>query len=447
MSKARISREPSVETNAVAETVKPPFFDWLLEKVVFLAVCFTPFQLALTIKLGDSPLKISEILILLSILIFPLSTWVSRKPKGQAIIALFSIIFLISAIYNYIVTDTTLEKIAHGFTRSQTGDILFYTFFTIFALISWKIIGSLDRSTIEKALIIASWLCIIAVLFQAVGVATGNQSLVEALGFESQGRVEDRLVSTRNGPFKEGQHLGFYAGSLLIICFYKKRWLACLGLSYCIYYSQSTTAILGILAALAVVIALRLNVYTLFAISISSVATFIGFISSSALREFVYIQLAKLGIPSVGGLGERYTVSLDVRSVKTDIGWQIMGDHPILGVGPGRYSIWFFDYPDSLKMPYYYFRATHRAIAENIYAQIAAEVGLIGFIVFLIFLLYLLIRNLSEKNTGLLALSAFAFIGISTQSMLTFLPIWTIFALLASSEYGNYQKESRRVDA
>ncbi|MDY3049553.1 MAG: O-antigen ligase family protein [Rothia sp. (in: high G+C Gram-positive bacteria)] len=418
---------------AAQAATKETWVDRRLEQLVFLAICFTPFQLALTLNLGGSPLKISELLLGLAIALFPFSSWVKRRPAGQLPLLLFSLVFIVSALIHYVGTATSLPLLARGYTRSQTGDIIFYTVFTLFALLAWKVLASLERAKIERALIIASWLCIGAVLFQALGVASGNLGLVEALGFESQGRVEDRLVSTRNGPFKEGQHLGFFTGSLLILALYRRRFFTALGLLACIFYSQSTTAILGLGLALLLVLILRASVSTVSLFLGSLLVLFLSFAFITPFRDFVYLQLEKLGFSTAANLGERYTVSLDVRSLKSEIGFEIMQDFPLLGVGPGRYSIYFFDYPQSFDMPYYYFRDNHRAIAENIYAQVAAEFGLFGFAFFLLFLLALAWQAFKSRQAGLLGFAAFVLFGISTQSTLTFLPIWVFFALLASS--------------
>lgn len=403
----------------------------LVERLALIAICFSPFQLALTLKLGESPLKVSEILLVVAMVIYPFTGWVRRKSRGQALLGLFLIIFVLSTFSAVMNFARESDMIALGYTRSQFADIIFYFLFTIFSLYAWKIVSSLDRGKIEKALIVAAWLCILAVLFQQIGIATGNNNLVSSLGFETEGRVDDKVVTTRNGPFKEGQHLGFYSGFLLIICFYKKRWLACLGLIYCVYYSESTTATVGIVAALLILLVLNINVYTIATTLGVSLSALIAFMTVPRFNSFITYQLSKLGFGDAIQVSSNL-VSLNMRQLKTEIGWNIMRDNPFLGVGPGRYSIWFFHDPLSAEAPGYYFRSNHRAIAENIYAQVGAETGLFGIILFAAFLAYLFYTAMRMKEISLVAATVFVAIGISTQSMLTFLPVWLALAYLAS---------------
>lgn len=404
----------------------------LIEKLVFLAVCFFPFQVALTIKLGDLPLKISEILLIVSFILLPFSGWFFRRSRGQGVLLCFAFVFIVSFFAAFLAMRMSIIDFARGFDRSQSADIVFYFAFTVFSLMAWKTISGIERGKFEKALLIAGWLTVLAVLFQYVGVSTGNQSLIESFGFESEGRVENRTVSTRNGPFKEGQHLGFVAGALLLVAIGRKKVLLSFGLLFCIYYSQSTTAILGIFAALFILIIFNLNFATIIGLLTAGAALIVGFIFNPAVREYFVYQLSKLGLAS-SDQGDT-TISMDVRGIKADIGWDIMLDHPILGVGPGRYSIWFFDYPQTAQLPKYYFHSDHRAIAENIYAQVGAEVGLTGLILFIFFLLLLLVKALARKEILVATVCSFIIIGLTTQSTLTFLPIWALLAYVASEK-------------
>lgn len=422
-----------------ASTVGVGTVDSVIEKILFFAIAFFPFQMALTIKIGGSPLKISEILLILAFSLTPFSNWFFRKSRGQNIIFVFAFLFILTTSLAYIKLGSSILGFARGFERSQSADIVFYFIFTIFSLLSWKVLSGLDRNKFEKALILAGWLTVVAVLFQYVGVSTGNQALIESFGFESEGRVENRDVSTRNGPFKEGQHLGFVAGALLLVAVGHKKILLSIGLIFSIYYSQSTTAILGIIAALLIVIMFNLNFATIIGLLAGSAGLLVGFVLNHSIREFFIYQLSKLGLAE-SSQGDT-TVSMDIRGIKADIGWDIMLDNPLLGVGPGRYSIWFFDYPQTTMLPKYYFHSDHRAIAENIYAQVGAEVGLTGLILFILFILVLLLNSISKGEVLISTVVAFIAIGLTTQSTFTFLPIWALLAYTASEYRGIVNNE------
>ena len=151
---------------------------------------------------------------------------------------------------------------------------------------------------------------------------------------------------------------------------------------------------------------------------------------SGALRLFTRLQLAKLGYGDAQVLGRDAGRSWQIREEKTRIGIEMLGDHFFIGVGPGRYGHFFFDYAKSPPIPEYYFRQNHRAIAENAYLHLGAENGIFALGLFLVVLVLIAVR-LGQANPADLGAIACVSVGLVTQSSWTFIPIWTILAYLA----------------
>lgn len=414
------------------DTINDSFLDKVCKICVVISVAFVPFQSALTFNISGNPFKISEIFLLIAILVYPFTHYMRRKTVGQAIIGVFLVIILASATINLLFPGQETRGKLYGFSLSPESDLIFYTVFSVFSITAWKIVSVIGRENIIRGLLIAGTLCFIATFLQYISVSTGQTGIIEALGFSIEGRGSGS-VSTRNGPFVEGQHLGFFAGAIFIIAVAKRKWILAAGLLWTIYYSQSTTAVLGILLVFIVLLIIYLNIYTLIMLLASATAAYLSFVFSETFRNYVFFQLSKLGFPVAGEMSGN-TVSLNLRNLKSEIGFNIMANNPVLGVGPGRYSIYY--YYDSLaaNSPTYYFHSDHRAIAENVYAQIGAELGIIGLLVFISLLIYIFMVALKNKNILGASLVVFVGVGISTQSMMTFLPIWVLLAATTQLE-------------
>jgi O-antigen ligase len=406
-----------------------------MKRFLFLAICLSPLQYAFTLSVGGSPLKLSEMAILLACLCLPFIRWSRLRGPGTLPMALLAFLVFLSSVFNLLREDFNRGGVLRGFTREPQDDLMFYAALGIFTLIAWKMMSTMDRGRIEKAVVLATWVCATATLTQILGIVSGSYGLLEALGFESEGSAENFFlpVSTRNGPFLEGQQLGFFCGFALLVCVYRRAWLAAIAAFLCILYSQSTTAVVGVAVAILAVLLFRFNLKVVFFLLVAGGAAGIALAMSERLQGFVAQQFAKLGLFGVSGDFGGATQSLSIRGTKTNIAWDMMLDHPMAGVGPGRYSVEAFSYPEANNLPDYYFRSDHRTIAENLYAQIGSELGLLALLAFCLFLVILLRRVLKQRDAGLLAVLAYAAAAIWTQSSWTFLPIWVAFALLASS--------------
>ncbi|WP_038467422.1 O-antigen ligase [Arthrobacter sp. PAMC 25486] len=272
-------------------------------------------------------------------------------------------------------------------------------------------------------------------MFQLVMVELGQNALLHAVNFATEGTGNSLFsgdAGTRSGPFLEGQHLGFFAGALAIVCLGRKAWF---GMVWCLWaslYSQSTTALIGLVVAAGIAIVFRLSFRAIMATGVGTIAAAFAVQVFPAAREFTTFQLAKLGLFGFDNNYDFATLSMDLRDVKTTIAFQMMGDYPATGVGPGRFGAYFFDYPLSNELPNYYYTSDHRAIAENAYAQVAAESGVIMLGLLVILLAVLFWRN-QTAHVSVFALVGYIGVGILTQSSWTFIPIWVLIAYASTA--------------
>jgi hypothetical protein len=331
-----------------------------------------------------------------------------------------------------------------GVSRSSRVDFVLYLGYGIFALASWIVLRSTRRELFVGVLVQSLWLCALAVVAQILARFFPPMAQpLSNLGFamDRWGSSFDGVSLLRNGPFLEGQHLGFYAGGLLVLALFSKRYVSATIAAFCALYSMSTTAFLAVAVAVLVTILAKPTRALLIATGGAAAVLALLVAGVRPLRETFLFQLAKLNL---FGLGDpTRTVSLGVRSAKTEIGWRMMWDHP-LGVGPGRFGIHFHDYVDEYSVFSSYIRdGDGRAIAENVYVQVGSELGVLGFVSLLVLLTALLCVTWA-RNRATFALIVFVSVGIATQSSWTFLPIWVFLAAGASTALSVSQGLSSR---
>jgi len=405
----------------------------LYARLTVAAIALSPFQYALTLRTGF-PLKICEVLIVLAAAAFLVIPRRLRGPRDSSNILVGVLLAAvgISAVINLAVPPALSD--APGFGRSVTVDLLLYVGYAALVGIAWFMMRTLPSDVFGRALVVAVWLCGAATLFQSLMMTLGYPQVIESLGFTSplSGRTEGD-ETLRSGPFLEGQHLGFFAGAALLVCLHRRAWVGAAIAVGMALYSESTTSIVGLVVGAVLAIVARPNGKAL--VSLAAIPIGLGVIVAlyRPFREWVLFQGAKLGIV-VGDEYSRYiTLSRDIRGMKTEIGWRILAEHPVIGVGSGRYGIAFHEFSDQYALPGYYYDGSVRAIAENAYAQVAAEQGLLGLGAFLALIGFLILRNLKRKpyQATLVALAGFVAMAISTQSSWTFIPIWVFLAYLA----------------
>lgn len=410
----------------------------LASKTALWGILALPFQQALTVDVGF-PIKISEILFAVAIAAKILEfirgrhqyslRRIIRDPTVIAV-GLIAITLTASAIVAAVSADLT-EAIP-GVSRSAYIDLALYVAYGAFALSAWLVLRDINHHLFVNILVLSLWLCGAAVVLQMVArMFTPLSPLLTSMGFamDRWGANIGGTTFLRNGPFLEGQHLGFYAGGLIVLTLFAGRYISAAVAIACAIYSMSTTAFIAVALTLLITIISKPSKKLLLAAASGIIAAGVLISSVPPLRDAFLFQLSKLNLFGLGDPAR--TVSLGVRSAKTEIGWRMILDHPI-GVAPGRFGVHFHDYVDSYTVFSDYIRnGEGRAIAENVYIQVGSELGVVG-VIALIALIGTLLYRTWLRDRATFSMVLFVSIGIVTQSSWTFLPIWVFLGLGAS---------------
>lgn len=399
---------------------------------LLLAIIFMPLQVAFTIQLSF-PIKISEILILLAgaTRIFSRHYFRGFALDSYAVLVLaVGVLFSTSAALFH----DTRGLARYGYNQSLTVDMLVYSAYGILMIIAWGMIKDLPRWRIAHALVWSAYICAAATALQLVLTMAGLDSVLNFLNYDTDARGTNLFGGTaalnRTGPFADGQQLGFVSGALLLVCLRQRKYAAALASLFCVFISQSTTAFLGLLVGLGVVAVLRISPRVLAAVFSLAVLFAVAWSTYSPVRAWVQLQASKLGASSgtpEAGVGD----SLEQRLEKTRVATEILWDFPALGVGPGRFGAYYFEYADPSLIPFWYFNQSHRALVENVYFHIGAELGIISFIAFIILIISLFFYAVRRRPLDL-AFAVFVAIGAATQPTWHYLPLWVFLAYLSS---------------
>jgi O-antigen ligase len=394
------------------------------------AVALSPLQTAFTLNVGF-PFKACELLIGLAVITYPFSRSrrVDNRRRELPWVILLGLLVFLSTIYHLLLPEPPGPY--PGYTRGITQDMLLYLGYAMLVVAAWVLVSRIDARLLRKAFVVAVWVCIAATAFQIVLHQAGLDSTLAALGYQTErlgtGFGFDVL---RTGPFVEGNHLGFFAGAGMLICFEEKKYVAALGALACVVYSQSTGAIIALVVAVAVLFVVRRQGKTQFRILLGFGFAAIVAVLIAPVRDYLIFQVAKLGLFNIAGVDVNDR-SVTIRSAKTALAWQMAGDNPLLGLGPGRFGVWFEHYAIPSDFPEVYFNGINRPIVENAYLQIASEIGIPALIVFGVVLLILAVRALRVPGIAI-ALLVFVAISVSTLSSWTFVPLWLLLAYLTA---------------
>lgn len=402
----------------------------LSEHLVWLAMATLPFQRALTLDVGV-PLKLSELFLGLVLVSLPFTSRRHQRIIGLPAVVGLATVVLLSTMVAY-GGQLPLQPI--GVTNLRF-DAVFYGVFAVVTLVFWWAVATRSVSVVESGLRVGVWLCLAAVVVQFVLYTNGQTELLEAMNFQTDrttGALSDdgEIASLRTGPFTEGQHLGFFAGGMFFLSLHRREWLTALAALGSVYYSQSTTSFIAVIAGVALIGLRSWSAPGVLRTIIVGAGTAIAVLSSDSARAFIRFQGAKLGLGDMPG--GTLTRSMDLRTAKTEMGFQMARDHPLLGLGPGRFAGHFADYVDrsAATFPNNYFTGEFRPIAENAYAQIGAELGLVALALF-ICLLVAVGWNV-RRSPVMSALALFLSIMLFTASSWTFMPAWAFLAVLCA---------------
>lgn len=396
------------------------------QRLLFLAVAFVPFQQAMTLDVGF-PLKLSEVLVIAAIGFLMLG---ARAPKYPAtskklMLGLAGMVVL-----------STLMNIARqlpftsfkGYDRGFTFDILQYTGYGLLVIAAgWILATRLGALEIARAVSVAIRLAALYSAAQVVLYLAGSEILATFNGATQLGRSYGELLP-RNGPFLEGNYLAFFAGAGIFIAARRKDKVGVVLAAGCLVYSQSTIGIIGVVVALLALVILSPTKAVWSVLSAGVIAVMLTFLFVPQAQSFINVQSAKLGVSEDSSLSY-VDASLDNRSMSAEVGFKMGILNPVAGVGSGRYGVQFQEYADPEDVPLGVIRGDVRPIANNTYAQMAAEMGLIGAGIFVVLLIGSF-RRAKRAGPGLLGLVIFAAVCLTATPAWTVLPIWIVVAYL-----------------
>jgi O-antigen ligase len=402
-----------------ASAARPVF---LGERLLFLAVALSPFAQAFTIPIGF-PLKLSELFGGLGVLLLALE---GRKRSfrtafGGAYVVL-ALIVVASAFAN---NGRSVPVPDHpAYSRGLTFDLVQYTVYgLVVLLVGWYLATRLGPERIGAAIGFAARLALPYCLIQLALWSFGQADILSAIQGVTQYGRSYGISIPRNGPFLEGNYLGFFAGAATFVSIRRGDRIGAACALACLIYSQSTSAAIALLGAFALTLLLRPRgkLMAVAAVGAAVLAIFVTVIPAGT--SLLNVQLGKLGVVADSTAGQSLTTSRDNRAESSSVGFQMGLDNPLLGVGPGRFGVWNNFITDDSGLPINFVYGSIRPIANNGYAQIASELGLIALLTVVILLVSLALR-FRRGDPSDFGLACFVLIGFSTSPSWTALPVW-----------------------
>lgn len=151
-------------------------------------------------------------------------------------------------------------------------------------------------------------------------------------------------------------------------------------------------------------------------------------------------------------------LSFSARIVYWQAGWDIFGQHPLLGVGLGNAGYYFYDHLtpyawELIEVRHYMFNFTSPPNIKSLWMRLLAETGLVGFALWLAWLLLVLLTALALRRragrmprviglAGILTLLGLLIEGFSLDTFA--LPYyWVMFGLVVAAWQGGRDAETR----
>lgn len=421
-------------------TTQPRLPSTLADKLMFIAICAIPFQQALTLPVGF-PLKISEMMGILAVMLYATEARPSRYKYAGAAFQWLLLAFVAFSTLAWLLVGPPADH-SVGYERGLDMDMLLYFGYAVLVIvISWFAGSRLGPTWISAAISLAIRLCAVWAALQGVLFLLGSSNLLAALRGTQQIGTAYGFGMPRNGPFLEGNYLGFFAGVALLIVWSRvdrkgrRDGLAIVASLFCLFYSQSTVALVAVLAAILFMSVVRPSGRIVGALSFVGLIAVLVVSFVDSIGIYVSRQLAKLGLINNPDFGASIEYSMRNRSATVQRGLDMWAEFPWLGVGPGRYGYWDEFFTTSS------YSVGGRGIANNAYVQVLAEVGVVAALCFVAMIALLLIRHLRGARSSL-ALAVFVIIGLNATPSWTVLPIWVAVAYLATTRTAEFSPQT-----
>lgn len=392
----------------------------LKEYLLAIFFIFIPFSQAFTFDMGFS-LKISEIAMILIILS---SKNIAKFKKDDIILLLFLIIALSSFLINFLWEysyNIAIIKYRFGENLDSLAKLI-YLGFTIYYFILLRNIFDIKKETYVKFFFIGA---VFAALYGWYLMLGGIFKYDPLLIF---GISNPQFISLgnwtliRSGTFLEGNYMGLFLFiSTVLAVFYKKRFLA----AFFTISMVTTLSTIGLLSLFLFYSYLLTKINIKYSIIISFLIVCI-FASLSQNRDFNAYILSKINIFS-NEVNDNGAVSREERKSAIINGIKIAIDNPVLGVGISNYAKHYNYYNGTRRV--FHKNKDIKVIPNNIYVEIASELGLVAFLLFIIFL-YKIYRHIN--NSILMGGFWACCLYFNAIPSYTIIVIWFFFAFLSS---------------
>lgn len=355
-----------------------------------------------------------------------------RPAAGLSKLALLAGLVALSAAINL---AREAPVVGHpGYPHGYTFDIIEYALYGLFVIaIASRLATHLGHDKLGQALGLAIRLAFLFCIFQMVAYLTGATGAVTAVDGVFQLGRSYGVPLPRNGPFMEGNYFGLFAGAAVIVCARRGDRIGVLTGFACLAYSQSTSALLALACAwlVSTLVTPRGKIVTAGTLILIVAGLAVLFIPAAG--SLADVQMAKLGAAQIeDASAQEYTFSRDGRLSGIEAGYRMSLANPILGVGPGRFGLYNDTIRDEHGRVIAYTGPDSRGIANNGFAQIAAEEGIVAWVVVVGLFLSLAV-GLRRGAPADFALAVFLLVAFNTAPAWTLLPAWIIVAYLMSA--------------
>ncbi|MFT0138599.1 O-antigen ligase family protein, partial [Alcanivoracaceae bacterium MT1] len=276
-------------------------------------------------------------------------------------------------------------------------------------------------TTVDPQLLLRAlgWAVRLAVLYACVQLAFWyfDSAWLSAVNGNTQVGTQYGVSLPRNGSMREGNYLGVFSVVSVFLLAYRRDGLGVILALLLLAYTQSTGAMGGLLIGVVLGVILRPTLRRmLISIAVAAVVLLVV-LTIPAANRLMRGQLTKLGLIE-NEFGPSYTYSLNHRTAQADTAFSMAVDNPVVGVGQGRYAYYFDEYLDRASVPSNFGDNWSRPIANNVYAQLSAETGIIALLVFASIIIILAVSAIRRSSTLTAAVVALA------TSIVAF-PAWT----------------------
>jgi O-antigen ligase len=375
-----------VSTGALA--YEAPSTGGVRRALALLVVATLPFALGLTIDLRF-PLKIYEVALGLAALTCLADLRIPSIPAARRaalpLVGLLGFALAVLLIHawapprglEWTEFETRFGPLGDGITKILYIILALFGFF----LVAWQ--SYRDEDAVVRAWLLGACMAAAYAWYLILSSLTGLEPFLLPGITEPQRITFGDLVLMRAGPFAEGNYFGLYLVLSTAVALYAGRRGLALILSATALTTFSTVNVLGlvILWTLVLVRPAHRNVRISRKVLYGVVALLVIAAVGAALVATGYLQnvvLGKLSGQDVGSRLERLNQALT--------GLQMFWAHPIAGVGLSQYGYYYDRYQFvSVALPIDPVLAKH--IANNVYIELLAELGVVGLLLFVAFLI------------------------------------------------------------